>query len=174
MSLASEWTAVWRSPGERLFVESQTEENYTRHRFRSNGEGPGALAIALRHERVMFIRIFRPATGKTLLELPRGQGDICDQGDPEKTARRELEEETGWTSASTRIVGHVWPDSGLCADRTTIVLCEGLSEPSEIAREEAEHKQVYWLNAQEIRNFIVSGDIEDGQTMSALLKAGIL
>src|SRR6266853_563468 len=58
---------------------------------------PGAAVVALdAHGQVLLVRQPRPAVGARLLELPAGLVDPGEQ--PIDTARRELEEETGFTS----------------------------------------------------------------------------
>lgn len=65
---------------------------------------PSAVAIfALLHSpsqpiRTIVIEQYRPPIGKTIIELPAG---LVDEGEgPEKTAMRELAEETGYAGGS--------------------------------------------------------------------------
>src|ERR1700758_361882 len=58
---------------------------------------PGAAVVAVDdYGQVLLVRQLRPAVGVTVLELPAG---LIDPGEsPIETARRELEEETGYVA----------------------------------------------------------------------------
>jgi ADP-ribose pyrophosphatase len=59
-------------------------------------EHPGAVALVAitRDNELVLVRQFRKATGEVLLEVPAGVPKKGEKG--EETARRELEEETGY------------------------------------------------------------------------------
>ena len=61
-------------------------------------EHPGAVAIVARTkaDEVILVRQYRHATGEELLEIPAGTREEGES--PIETARRELEEETGYTA----------------------------------------------------------------------------
>lgn len=174
MSDATEWQTVWVSPGERMLVQSQTEAGYTRHRYVSNGEGDGAVAVAMADGKTLFIELFRPATGVRLVELPRGQADAEDGGDPRTTALRELFEETGWRAREAEVVGRAWSDSGLCGDHTNVVRCTDLEAPSPQQAALAEISHLRWFTPDEIRDGIAAGEIADGLSIAALAMAKII
>lgn len=156
-----------------MLVQAQTDDGYTRHRYVSNGEGDGAVAVVVRDERVLFVRLYRPATGRVLIELPRGQRDR-DDANAVETAYRETLEETGWRASQGEIVGEAWPDSGLCGDCTQIVRFSSAEEPTEKSLADAEVSDVLWLSDAEIRERIATGEIADGITISALVTAAVL
>lgn len=66
--------------------------------------------------RLLLVRQFRPAVGRTTLELPSGH---VDEGEtPEQAALRELVEETGYAPlAGVKAIGCLLPDSGRLANR---------------------------------------------------------
>ena len=61
-------------------------------------EHPGAVAILAltTDDRVLLLRHYRYAVGRTLLELPAGTRELGEE--PEATARRELQEETRYAA----------------------------------------------------------------------------
>jgi hypothetical protein len=65
-------------------------------------EHRGAVAIVplLDHETVLLIRQYRQAVGETLLEIPAGTLEPDEP--PDACARRELQEETGYTARQLR------------------------------------------------------------------------
>jgi ADP-ribose pyrophosphatase len=60
-------------------------------------------------EEVVMVRQYRPGIGRTILELPGGVVE-ADDASPLAAARRELLEETGYTSDNILETGHVSPN----------------------------------------------------------------
>ncbi len=71
------------------------------------------------------MRQFRPAAGRTLLEIPAGgldagPGESIE--DPATAAARELEEETGQRAGRWQDLGSFWPAPGFSAERLHLYL----------------------------------------------------
>lgn len=164
MTTPDGWHNVWAAPGERLFVQARAEAGWTRHRILSNSEGDGAVAVVVDGSRVLFVHAQRPAIGRSLWELPRGQADAAD-GAPEVTAVRELREETGFVAADSRLLGQIWAESGLSGDAVNVVLIRirpcGPAAPGE-------YSELRWIEPSGIGSEIAEGRIRDGITISAL------
>lgn len=99
---------------------------------------PGAAVIVplLEGDRVVMVRQYRRAAGKTLLELPAG---TLTPGEPPATcARRELEEETGWKAGKLRRISGFYAAPGMLSEWMVVFLATGLTkarahpEPDEI------------------------------------------
>ena len=99
---------------------------------------PGSVVIVpmLDRSHLIFVRQFRRAIGRTILELPAG---TVTPGEPRlRCAKRELEEETGWRAARWQRLGRFYPAPGFLAEFMTIFLATTLSrreahpEPDEI------------------------------------------
>lgn len=161
------WRTVWTSPNERLIVQARDEKQWVRHRFVSNGEGNGAVVVAINDGKILFVQAPRPVISKTLWELPRGQADNIDKS-PEETARREFEEETGLLVSALNALGLVYPDSGLCGDAVNVVMAS-VDSPDDAV--ESEYETLAWLSPAEIRQEISAGHIRDGISLSALMLA---
>ena len=74
-----------------------------------------AIVAYTTHGQMILVRQYRPAIDAATLELPSG---LVDGGlDPEATARRELEEETGFRATDIRHVGTLRPDTGRLQNR---------------------------------------------------------
>lgn len=159
------WEHAWSSPGERLFVERQTEDGHTRHRFRSDGAAEGTVVIAHRDGKVLLIEVDRPAVRQRLLELPRGQGEPEDRN-PIATGVRELSEETGEVLIEPIHLGWIYPDSGLQGDRVHVILGE-VAQPGN-TRGPAEYPRQRWLTPSAIDEMIRVGTMRDGISLSAL------
>lgn len=113
----------------------------------------------------MFVRLYRPVVGQTLLELPRGQAEAVDCGDGVATAIREVAEETGFALHSAKLVGTVYPDTGLLSDSVHIVV--GAVAREDVQQGDPEH-DVVWLTPRQIDEMVTSGVIRDGLTLAAL------
>ncbi len=73
--------------------------------------------VALTPERgLVLVRQYRHAVGQSVLELPGG-GVEADDGGVEQAARRELEEETGFTSGRWLPIGALYPNPATHSNR---------------------------------------------------------
>ena len=101
---------------------------------------PGAVVIVpiLDRSRVIFVRQYRRAIDRELLELPAGTRERGERR--EVCARRELQEETGWRAARLRQIGQFYAAPGFISEQLTIFLAQGLTkvqaspEPDELVR----------------------------------------
>jgi ADP-ribose pyrophosphatase len=59
---------------------------------------------------LILVRQFRPAVDRSTLELPAGHVELGES--PADAARRELEEETGFTPGRIELLGKLAPDTG--------------------------------------------------------------
>jgi ADP-ribose pyrophosphatase len=93
---------------------------------------PGAVAIiALDDEdRVLLVRQFRTAVGRTLLEIPAGTLDVDPATgaieDPGLAAARELEEETGQRAGQWQELGAFWTAPGFATELMHLYLATEL------------------------------------------------
>jgi len=99
---------------------------------------PGAVVIVpmLDRSHLVFVRQYRHAVRRTLLELPAG---TLEPDEPRATcARRELQEETGWRARRLRRIGQFYAAPGFLSEQLTVFLAEGLRpapqrlEPDEV------------------------------------------
>ncbi len=140
-------------------------------------EHPGAVAIVALdpRDRVLMVRQFRLAAGRTLLEIPAGTLDRAADGsleDPDLAARRELEEETGFRAGTWRHLGAFWTAPGF----TTELLHLYLATDLELAREDRlgpdaderlELEAVPWDDALAMAD---QGDIPDAKSLVGLYR----
>ena len=97
------------------------------HRIvRETVKHPGAVVIVplLDRSRIVFVRQYRRAIGRELLELPAGTLGIGERR--EACARRELEEETGWRARHLRRIGQFYAAPGFISEQLTVFLAQGL------------------------------------------------
>ncbi len=128
----------------------------------------GAVVILpiLDDDRVCLIRNFRVAVGQTLIELPAGTLEPGEN--PADTARRELEEETGYRAARIEPLLAFFMSPGILNERMHGYVATGLIKgpAAPEAGEEIEPWPVTW---DEALHMIRSGQIQDAKTLVALL-----
>jgi 8-oxo-dGTP pyrophosphatase MutT (NUDIX family) len=78
---------------------------------------------------LVLVRQYRHAIGESVLELPAGAVDPSD-ANTEQAARRELEEETGFTAQRWRLVSSLYPNPATQTNRVHVYLaldavCDG-------------------------------------------------
>lgn len=176
-----DWVPVWRSHNrENLRIEhtrrSGNRGDYSVHRV-VHGQmiGAGAVAVAVHRDQeraqVLLVHQVRIRPGVELWELPRG---VADEEDPDlvNTALREMREETGVLGDSGRLLGHIYPDSGLLAAAVGVVLVH-VSDPGEPHPADGEALAAAWFGVDRLGELVASGQLRDGISLSALLLAGV-
>ncbi len=132
---------------------------------------PGASAVVPLFEdgSTLLVRQFRYPPRRVFLEVPAGKLD--EEGEsPEKVAKRELKEETGWTTSNLRHLGSLYPCIGYSNEIIHFYLAEGLEEgEQELSHGEA--LDVIRLPFREAVEKARSGEILDMKTVTALLFA---
>ena len=105
----------------------ETLEVGKRRMVRETLKHPGAVVIVpmLDRSRVVFVRQYRRAIERELLELPAG---TLEPGEPRiACARRELQEETGWRARRMRRIGQFYAAPGFISEQLTVFLAQGLT-----------------------------------------------
>ncbi len=129
---------------------------------------PGAVTIVplLGADRVCLLKNYRPAADNFLWELPAG---TCEPDEPpERTALRELEEETGYRAGRLwRLLGF-YTSPGVMTEWMEVFVAEELT-PGPPRPEQGELLQVVPLPWAEVDRLLRQGEIRDGKTIAALL-----
>ena len=94
---------------------------------RETVQHPGAAVIVPMRDRsrLVFVRQYRRAVDRALLELPAGTLEPGER--PAQCARRELEEETGWRAGRLRRIGQFYAAPGVLSEQMTIFLAQDLT-----------------------------------------------
>ena len=119
-------------------------------------------------QRVVVVRQYRFGTGKITVEIP---GGVIDLGEaPEAAARRELQEETGYTSARWTALGPVEPNPAFQTNLCHHYLAEEarLTHPLEL--DPGEDIVVDTLTQDELVGAIRSGAIRHSLVITALAR----
>lgn len=129
--------------------------------------GAAVLALDDQH-RICLLRQFRHAAGGWIWELPAGK--IDNREDPLHTAQRELAEEAGCQATQWRSLGDYLSSPGILTEVVHLFMATGLQQV-ESATEEHEVLEVHWLDSQQVMQMAFDGELRDGKSLAALLRA---
>ncbi len=127
----------------------------------------GAVVIPIKDDgKIILVKQFRYPLQKTLIELPAGKLDANE--DPLNCAVRELEEETGYKANHFEKLGSIYTAPGYCTEILHIYKAIGLV-PGNHNREEGEQgMELLELSLDEIKEKIISGEINDAKTIAGI------
>lgn len=131
---------------------------------------PGAVVMIaeLPNGKLLFERQFRYPLDRVFLELPAGK--IHPGEDILLTARRELQEETGYVAEHWHYLGVIHPCIGYSDERIEIFFAQGLSHVGH-ALDEGEFLEVHELHLDEAMQAVRDGRLTDGKSVACLLWA---
>ena len=129
---------------------------------------PGSVAILplLDDDTLILVEQYRTAAGKTMLEIPAGTMDRDE--DPEKCARRELLEETGFQAKKMIKIAEYYPSPGYTSEKMHFYIATGLTQKKQ-NQDEDENITVKTMKVKQIRRKIGKGEIEDMKTICSIL-----
>ena len=131
---------------------------------------PGAAAMVpmLNQTEVVLIKQYRHAIREFIWEIPAG---TLDSGESAiNCAKRELIEETGYSANEWHQLGTITPLPGCTDERIHIFLASGL-KPAVQKLDEDELLNVHKMELSTALQMILSGEIQDGKTISGLFLA---
>ena len=117
---------------------------------------------------VLMVRQFRYPFGRMILEVPAGKLDAGEA--PEAAARRELSEETGAEAEELIDLGCFYPSVAYTDEIIYTYLARGLTFADQHLDDD-EFLAVERIPLERLCGMVLSGEISDGKTQSAILKA---
>jgi ADP-ribose pyrophosphatase len=150
-------------------VEQVPLPNGTTARYEIVRHPGGAAVVAVdKQGQVCMLRQYRPAAGGWVWELPAGRLEPAEP--PERTARRELLEETGHSAAHWESLGSILSSPGVFAETIHLFLARGLTA-GHTRHEQHEVIEVHWLPLADAVRQAHSGELRDAKTVIGLLRA---
>ena len=119
--------------------------------------------------KVIIERQFRYPLAQVITEIPAGKLDSFTE-DRLSAAKRELEEETGYTAEEWIDIGDYYPAAAYCDERITLYLAKQLHQ-GQRHLDEDEFLNFEAVPLGELVEDVMSGRITDGKTQVAVLKA---
>lgn len=134
----------------------------------------GAVCIvAITQEgNLIMERQYRYPARQVISEIPAGKLDSLEE-DRLEAAKREFREETGYTADHWTDLGPFIPTPAYTEENVTMYLATGLHQ-GERHLDEEEFLNVYEAPMEEVVQQILAGEIPDGKTQAAVLKAYFL
>lgn len=134
----------------------------------------GAVAVipVTDDNEVIMVRQFRYAHHREFLEIPAGKLDFVGEV-PLDAVKRELKEETGATAEKITYLGVLDTTPALIDEKIYMYMAEGLTF-GECDPDEDEFLAVERIPLAKLVEMVMNGEIRDGKTQIAVLKAAKL
>ena len=134
----------------------------------------GAVAVLplTKEGDVICVRQYRYPFAEVLLEIPAGKLDSPDE-DIIEAARRELREETGAVGGELISLGTLYPSVAIFDEKIHMFAAVGF-DMGETDRDEDEFMEVERVPLRKLVDMVMSGEIRDAKTQTAVLKVARL
>lgn len=131
---------------------------------------PGAACIIpiLPNGKIALIKQYRYPIQEEMIELPAGKLDLGEK--PEACAKRELEEEIGYSAGKLTFVCNIHPAIGFASEKMWIYLAEDLAKTTENTDHD-EFLELMPTKLDDAIKMIWDGQITDVKTIIGLLWA---
>jgi len=119
-------------------------------------------------DNVLLVRQYRKPVEKALLEIPAG---LMEPGeDTLQCARREFEEETGFSAERWEKLGSFYTSPGFCTEDMHLYLATELT-PAESVADSDENIELVRVPLTAVPELIASGEVCDAKSIAGLLMA---
>ena len=137
-------------------------------------EHPGGVCVAALtdQDEILLVKQFRYPYMEEILEIPAGKRDKRDEA-PLECGKRELREETGAVADEFVFLGELYPTPGYCDEVIYIYAAKNLTF-GETDPDDDEFLDVIKMPFNEALERVLSGEIKDAKTQTAVLKLKIL
>ncbi len=149
---------------DRVTLPNQKEatRSYVKH------PGGAAMLAVTKDEKVVLIKQFRYPLNEIIYEIPAGKMDVAHESFF-TCAKRELEEETGYTSTEISFLYQIYPCVGYSDEKIEIYYAKNAYQKIHpIAHDLDEFIEVYLFTKDEIKELFNQNLIKDGKTIIAL------
>lgn len=136
---------------------------------------PGAVAVipVTSDGKIIFVEQFRKPLDRSLIEIPAGKIELDEA--PEVTAKRELEEETGYTTDTLTYVTSFFTSPGFSNEIIHIYFTDQLQKlKNEVACDEDEFIELIELTLPEAEQYMTDKLIYDAKTVYAIAHLKLL
>lgn len=143
-------------------IQTEDGKDGIRQYLKHNG---GAAVLYVENEKVLLVKQYRYSYQEETIEIPAGKIEIGEP--PEKTALRELKEETGVSVDSLQKIFTFYPTPGYTNEKISIFYAEnGAHGETHFDEDESLNSAYYSLS--DVQKMLDDGTIKDGKTIVAL------
>ena len=121
---------------------------------------------------VILEKQYRYSVGRVMIEIPAGKLDYAGE-DFLSAAERELREETGATAAEMIDMGDYFGSPAIMGEHIRMYMAKGLTF-GQNDLDEGEFLEVFRLPLDEAVDMVMRGEITDGKTQVAILRAKLM
>lgn len=129
---------------------------------------PSVALIPIIEDKIIIVEQYRPAVERKCLEIPAGL--IESDENPIETARRELEEETGYYAENIIELLSAFSSPGFSTEKTHFFLAQKLKKTQQ-KLDPDEEINVKFFTIEKLMTMTKKGKIQDGKTIIGLFLA---
>lgn len=128
--------------------------------------GAVAMIAITKDKQIVLERQYRHPVKQIMIELPAGK---LEKGEVElEAAKRELQEETGFTSDDWTCLGHCLPCIGYSSEKIIYYLAKNVV-PGPSKLDEGEFVETFTIPFNEFVTMAYSGDVTDSKTLAGIM-----
>ncbi|WP_170007545.1 NUDIX hydrolase [Bacillus fonticola] len=131
---------------------------------------PGAVSVIAftKEEKIILVEQYRKPLERALVEIPAGKLEPGEE--PLETAKRELEEETGYSASEWESLTSFYTSPGFADELVHVFVAKNLEKlPTELTTDEDEFVDVKEWTLSEAQAAVRDGRIQDAKTAYAVL-----
>lgn len=136
--------------------------DYVEHKFNAS-----AVIPVLPNGNILLVQQLRSAVGRSTLEIPAGKRDNNGKENPFDCAKRELLEETGYTSDNIEHVATINPVPAYCSETVDLYIAHNIYKAGRQKLDDGEFINIEEYSLDKLQEMIKLGKIRDGKTLVA-------
>src|SRR3972149_9641474 len=147
---------IYKSPYVQLYCDDFRLPEGTGIQYARVDERPFSVIVPTFSDKLVMIYNYRYPLDENCLEFPSGHIEVGES--PEQAARRELEEEVGYTAGQLRLIGEFCPS--VRSDQKAHVFFTQISKKGTLNRDKCEQQRTVILPVDEVYGKLNAAEIK--------------